>query len=99
MWLAPLFATSGIGQTNLARYSNATFDRDLDKRARQADDPLDQRLEYQHLEDRLCRDLPLLPITFDTVSYRIDPRLAVGGNGSPIDPTTGEPRLHALYVR
>ena len=98
-WMAPLFATSGIGRTNLERYSNAAFDHDLDKRARQAGDATDQRLEYQHLEDRLCRDLPLLPVTFDTVSYRVDPRLAVAGHGSPIDSTTGEPRLHDLYIR
>ena len=68
-YLYPLFHTSQIGLGNLAGYSSGEFDRDIDRVARRSVEPADRLIEYQHLEDKVCADLPLIPVVTDVSRY------------------------------
>ncbi|MCA1711929.1 MAG: ABC transporter substrate-binding protein [Actinobacteria bacterium] len=96
-YLFPLFHTSAIGIGNLSRYSDVDFDRAIERNARRAEDPEDLRLEYLALEDHVCRDLPLIPLTFDLAHYLVRGDVASAAD-VVLDPATGEPLLREFYL-
>lgn len=97
-YVAPLFATSEIGRGDIERYSNARFDRSLERLARSATDEADRTAAYRQLEDILCRDLPLIPVTYSRTRWLIrHSKVGVAGR-YPLDVSTGQPLLVELSV-
>lgn len=87
-YLAPLFASTGLGATNLARFNDRAFDRALDDRGRSAEDDVEQRLGYHAVEELACRSMPMIPLAFTKSRYAVrkgawrsaaDAYLSVGG--------------------
>jgi len=95
-WLAPLFSTAGIGVDNRSQFSSPSFDRRLERGARRATDAADRRLEYRSLEDQLCRDLPLIPLTVDERAWQLPVGTTAVGPGPAVDHSTGMVRLRRL---
>ncbi|MGH2785041.1 MAG: peptide ABC transporter substrate-binding protein [Actinomycetota bacterium] len=59
--LAPLFHSSAVGTTNLARYQRRDVDGLIDAARAEPDDS--ERLElYREAEDRILQDLPIIPL-------------------------------------
>lgn len=99
-YLGPLFHSRHLGATNLQRVQDIEFDRAFDLRAAAAVDERERELELQRLEDRLCRELPLIPLAFSqsTVAVRLE-RLASARDDNRVLSLAGDPMLRELYVR
>lgn len=97
-YLGALFATAAIGQDNLSRYSDPTFDRILERGARRATDPEDRALDQARLEARLCQQLPMIPLVHEQVRLLVRSARVRVAAGPAIDPLTGHPRLRAYAV-
>lgn len=97
--LHPLFHSSQIGTNNWSRYSDLSFDRRIERLARR--EPTDQlrRLQYLALEDTLCSQLPMIPLTFGQDEYMVRTRKIGAATGEFFDETTGQLLLRELYVR
>lgn len=95
-FLNALFSSDRIGRDNLARFDDATFDRILQRQARQATDAADRTLAYRQAEQRLCEQLPMIPVTFSLSRWLISPRWATASRY--LDATTGQPLLRELYL-
>ncbi|MCA1712475.1 MAG: ABC transporter substrate-binding protein [Actinobacteria bacterium] len=52
---------------------------------------------FRFSEQLLCRQLPMLPLTFSLARYLVAPTVAAAG-GTYLDRTTGQPLLRELYV-
>lgn len=95
----PLFHSDEIGTNNWARVNNATFDRRLERTARRETLPEIRALKYTELEELLCRELPLIPLTFGQEEYLVRSNKVAAATGRFFDVTTGQPVLRELYVR
>lgn len=92
-YIEPLFGSARSGDTNLERYQSVELDDVLRREVRPATDEGDRIVKLQQLEDRLCRELPLLPIVVASTntairgsvvrSARADGAL-VGATGMPL---------------
>jgi oligopeptide transport system substrate-binding protein len=100
-YLAPLFSSDGaIGTTNLARVTDSGFDRALTRDARRPASGRDRLLEYRRLEERLCRRLPLIPVTFSQPRWLVrGGAVRVPAHGDVLDRATATPRLRELVMR
>ena len=96
--LFPLFESHTEAQDNVARYRNRDLDRLLARNARTSTDDRLRAKKYAVAEDVICRDLPLIPLTFGQAEYAVAPRVAKAGPTST-DVTTGLPVLREMYVR
>lgn len=97
-YLFPLFHSGSIGFQNFARYSSAQFDRLMDRSARRTETEEDFRVEYQRLEDFICEQMPVVPITFGAKEYLHSPRVGTATESFG-DLTTGMPALRELFVK
>ncbi|MCU1675179.1 MAG: hypothetical protein JWN77_3292 [Frankiales bacterium] len=95
--LYPLFSTERVGRDNLARFSNPGVDRVLVRQAREAEDARDRQLEQRRVEQLLCRELPMLPVTFSLSRYLVAPAVRATGQ-TYVDRATGQPLLRELYL-
>lgn len=97
--LHPLFHSSQIGTNNWSRFSDLSFDRRLERLARrEATDQL-RRLQYIALEETLCAQVPMIPLTFGQDEYVVRTGKIGSATGEFFDTTTGQPLLRELYVR
>ena len=96
--LYPLFSTERVGRDNFARYSNPAVDRGLTRLAREAEEAADRQLEQRRVEQLLCRDVPMLPLTYSLSRYLVADRVASASTTS-VDRTNGQPLLRELYLR
>jgi len=96
--LYPLFSSERIGRDNVSRFSSPLVDRALVRRAREAEDTSDRNLEYRRVEQLLCRELPMVPLTFSLSRYLVGDRVA---SAAPtfVDGTTGQLLVRELYLR
>jgi len=99
-YLYPLFHTSGAGQTNFSKYSSVTFDDIITRQAREAPTVDDRTLVYRQLEDRLCLDLPLIPLLTEQRTWAVRPARihSAAGDGAIAGGPRGEPLLRELGV-
>lgn len=95
--LYPLFSSERVGRDNFSRYSNAGLDRTLVRQAREAEDAADRLLEYRAAEQTLCRELPMLPLTFSLSRYLVSDRVQSAVN-TYVDRSSGQPLLRELYL-
>lgn len=95
----PLFHSSQIGTNNWARFNDQTFDRRLVRVARRESSDELRTEKYGSLEEILCRELPLIPLTFGQEEYLLrTPKLAAATE-SFFDKVSGSPLLREIYVR
>lgn len=97
--LHPLFHSSQIGSNNWARFNERTFDRRLDRIARREQTDELRRVKYLSLEQILCTELPLIPLTFGQEEYLVRTATIGAATQDFFDRTTGQPLLRELYVR
>lgn len=97
-YLAPLLSSEGIGVANFGRFSNPQFDRVLNFSARRALEEEDRVIEYRRLEDIACREMPLIPVTFDVDHYLIRDHLAAPDRRL-MNVTSGAPSLREIHLR
>jgi ABC-type oligopeptide transport system substrate-binding subunit len=96
-YLGAPFTSAGIGEANFARSVDARYDDLLDRRARGTGDAAEQRLAYRAVEDRLCRRMPMIPVTLSRARWAIrSARVRVAG--PPLERATGLPRLTVMTV-
>jgi ABC-type oligopeptide transport system substrate-binding subunit len=99
-YLGPLFHSINVPGTNFERYTSLDFDRDFDLRAAAADDERERDLELQRLEDRLCREVPLIPIVFGQAAFAVRAeRVGAARSDGRMTTLAGGPLLRELYVR
>lgn len=96
--LDPLFDSRQIGSSDFARYRNVDFDHRLEKVARREVDDRLRRQDYLALEQTLCDDLPLIPVSVPTAKYLVDRRVGAAG-GTWFEISSGLPDLRELYLR
>lgn len=96
-FLFPLFSSERIGRDNFSRFSDPAVDRALARQAREAEQEEDRTVEYRRVEQLLCTQLPMVPLTFSLSRWLVSERLATAS--SYLDGTTGQPLLRELYVR
>lgn len=96
--LYPVFSTERVGRDNFARYSSPAFDRGLVRLAREAEAEQDRELEYRQVEQVLCADVPMVPLTFSLSRYLVADRIGTATK-TYVDRTTGQPLLRELYLR
>jgi len=96
--LYPLFSTERIGRDNFSRFSNAELDRLLVRQAREAESAQDRRLDYRAVEQVLCAQLPMVPLTFTLSRYLVSSTIGTAA-ADYLDRSTGLPLLRELYVR
>ena len=96
--LYPLFSTERIGRDNFSRYSNPAVDQALVRQARESENASDRQLEYRRVEQLLCKDLPMVPLTFSLSRYLVSSAV---GSAAPtyLDRTSGQPLLRELYLK
>ena len=96
--LYPLFSTERIGRDNFSRYSSPAVDQALVRQAREAENASDRQLEYRRVEQLLCKDVPMLPLTFSLSRYLVSSSVR---SAAPtyLDRTSGQPLLRELYLR
>lgn len=97
-YLHPLFHTSRIGTTNLSGYSSATVDELIVEDARRATQAEDRALLYQQVEDRLCEDLPLIPVLQERKTYAVRADRLATAAGAYAGGPRGELLLRELYL-
>lgn len=97
--LYPLFHSRQIGRNNWARYNSRPFDRRIDRSARREEDEDVRPLKYLSLEETLCREMPLIPLTFGQEEYLVRVDRVGAAAGEFFDRWTGRPLLRELYVR
>lgn len=97
--LYPLFDSKEVGLNNWARFDAPTFDRRIERTARREQDDDLRRLKYLSLEGLLCKELPLIPLTFGQEEYLVRTERVGAASGSFFDLSSGEPLLRELYVR
>jgi dipeptide transport system substrate-binding protein len=97
-YLTPLFSTDAVGRDNLSRFSDATVDEALRRRAWRAVDPADRALAYRRIAGLVCDQMPMIPLTTSLRRYVVAPSVAAAG-GTFVDPSTGQPLLRELYRR
>lgn len=71
LYLGPLFDSSSIGRDNFSRFSDDDFDRMLERDAREAVAPEDLRDRYRDLEQLVCGEMPVIPLTYGARVYAI----------------------------
>ena len=98
-FLGPLFDSAAIGSTNLARFDDATYDRNLERRARRANTPEDQALEYRALEDAICSEMPVIPVVWGATHYLFRTDRVGSAIGTFTARTSAQPVLRELFVR
>lgn len=98
-FLRPLFHSSEIGNNNFARFNSRTFDRRIDRVARREQDEVLRQLKYFSLEELLCRDLPMIPITFGQEEYLVRVDRIGAASGDFFDRMSGQPLVRELFVR
>lgn len=96
--LFPLFESHSQAQDNVARYRNRDLDRLLARSARTAVDDRLRAKKYAAAEELVCRDLPLIPLTFGQAEYAMADRVASAGP-TAVDVSNGLPLLREIYVR
>ncbi|MBC7373301.1 MAG: hypothetical protein H7323_04860, partial [Frankiales bacterium] len=97
-YLHPLFSSDRIGRDNLSRFSDPEVDRALDRVAREAKDDADRALGYQQVTDRLCEQLPMVPLTTALSRWLVADKVGAAG-GQYVDGSTGQVLLRELYLR
>ena len=97
-YLHPLFSSDRIGRDNLSRFSDPGVDRALDRVAREADDDVDRALGYKQVTDRLCEQLPMVPLTTALSRWLVADTVGAAG-GQYVDGSTGQVLLRELYLR
>jgi len=95
--LYPLFSSERVGRDNFARFSNPGLDRTLVRQAREAENEADRRLEYRAAEQTLCRELPMLPLSFSLSRYLVSDKLR-SAVSTYVDRSSGQPLLRELYL-
>lgn len=98
-YLAPLFESSRIGNENFSQFDNDTFDGLLQRVARRSLDAKERRLDYQQLEDFVCREMPVVPLNFGLVSHLVRRHTFASARGTFTDLSTGDVLLRELYVK
>ena len=96
--LYPLFSTERIGRDNFSRFSDPELDRLLRRQARRAETEDDRALDYRAVEQRLCTQLPMVPLTVSLTRWLVAPAVGTAAPGH-LDPATGLPLLRELYLR
>lgn len=98
-FLHPLFSSAAVGRTNLSRFANVQFDRRLDRDARRAISEDDRRLGYVRLTERLCREMPLVPVTVEQAWYLVSRDRVASAAGVWTEVASGDPVLRELYLK
>lgn len=98
-YLAQLFSSDSIGVTNLSRYSDADFDRQLENVARKASRAEDRALDYDQLAELVCAQLPAIPLDVPTVNHLVRKALIGSARDSYTDAASGEVVLRELFRR
>jgi ABC-type transport system substrate-binding protein len=96
-YLTPLFTADAIGRDNLSRFSDASLDDALDRRAWRAVDADDRALAYQRIADLVCQQMPMIPLTTSLQRYVVAPRVASAA-GRFVDASTGQPLLREMFL-
>jgi ABC-type oligopeptide transport system substrate-binding subunit len=98
-YVAPLFTSAGVGVGNFSRFADVDLDLRLRRDARRATEEDDMTVEYKRLEKTLCNTMPLIPVTYPVLSYRVaTDRLAAASNITT-ERGTGQIALRELYVK
>lgn len=97
--VGPLFHSSRIGTTNVARYNSRVLDRLLDRRARRATDGAERQRHFVALEAALCQELPLIPVTFGQEELVLRSERVGLVAGGLFDRTTGLPNLREIWIK
>lgn len=99
-YLGPLFFSANGGGSNLERYSSVEFDRVFEVKATGAVDERERDLELRGLEDRLCQDVPLIPVLFGQSAVALHTERVAGARADGrVLTLAGAPLLRELYVR
>lgn len=97
-FLAPLFATAGIGVENLTRFSNPEFDEVLNERAREATTEEDLHDALGLLETIACEEMPVAPIVFGAREYAVRSDVLDSAVGRLMHRSFAQPLLRELYL-
>lgn len=98
-YLSSLFSTSQIGAGNLERYSDRDFDRVMTRKVFGQTNDDERRLQTQQLEERLCEQMPLIPITFGARWYLVRTAKVGAAVASYADASSGDLALREMYVK
>jgi len=99
-YLEPLFGSASIGRDNFTRFSDPAFDRTLEREARRAIDPQDVTDSYQALENIVCGEMPLIPLSRGVRLYLVDTAGVGSALGEPYTALpTGSLLVRELFVR
>lgn len=99
-YLGPLFLSANVGRSNLQRWQDLEFERVYFGRAEPEQDERERELVLHELEDRLCTELPLIPVAFSraTVAMRSD-RVGSARSDRRALSLTGAPLVREVFVR
>lgn len=93
-WLSP-FLSASIGTTNGVAFSDGLLDELVLHDAARAIDPADRAVVLHEAEDRLCQQLPMLPLVVGQRHWAV--RSGLGWSGGLADPVTGGLLLRNLH--
>ena len=98
-YIGPLFSSRATSEGNFGHFSDVAFDTTLTRETRRANEPEDLALEYQRLENRLCKTMPLIPVTFAGRSYLVDTDRLTSALPRVLELPTGFPALRELSLK
>jgi peptide/nickel transport system substrate-binding protein/oligopeptide transport system substrate-binding protein len=98
-YLASPFSAAGIGRDNFSRFSNRTFDLDLERVARRQALDADRAAEYLRLEARLCEAMPMIPLTVDGTRFLVRTERLASATGSFTARGDGLVDVRDIYVK
>jgi ABC-type transport system substrate-binding protein len=99
-FIAPLFHSRHIGSTNVERYRDPNLDESILKDVEEVDNDGDRIVHVAKLEDRLCQDMPLIPVVEAqaNMAVRTD-RVAPARRDGKVFSPTGGLLARELFVR
>jgi ABC-type oligopeptide transport system substrate-binding subunit len=98
-YLGPLFHSTAIGQTNLARFNDRVFDRTLDHGARETTDDTGRALDYRNLAELLCDRMPVIPVAVVAGGTLVRKAKVGSATESYATRADGLPLLRELFIR
>jgi len=98
-YLGALFDSSATAVANFGHFRDPLFDRALTYVARRSTVEKDSRVDYQKLEDLVCRRMPTIPLTIATTNILVNQAKLGLARTSGVDRTTGDAVLREVYLK
>jgi ABC-type transport system substrate-binding protein len=96
-FLGPVFTASGT--SNWAHWSSTDFDFAFAEDAARASDVRERGVLFKRLERMLCRELPMMPVSFGRPQYLVRSEKLATARTSFLAAATGMPLLREIYQR